>query len=117
MRMALEKSKGDSKDKSNDEKKALAGGIALTLVVILFIVWSYFFFKRFQREGPQDFGDSAQSTFESSTVREAKEAILKQTTDLDELRALREQGGGAYQPTTAPDSGEGQDPFEGSGGL
>ena len=109
--MAIQKTIDDLKEKSKDEKKAIAGGIAFMLVVVLFLGWAFFFFKKIQRgqETPQ-LGGGVQDEFVPSAVRDAQNALLKDTSNIDELRALRDQGSQEYQ------QGALQEGFQESGG-
>lgn len=101
--MVIQKTINNLKDKPNDEKKVVAGGIAIAVVVALFFGWAFFFFKKIQRgELAPNLGGGAQSEFDFSSVREAQQQLLEDVSAIDELRNVRDQSastqtGAAYQ--------------------
>lgn len=89
--MVVQKTIDNLKDRPKDERKAVAGGIAITLVVVLLIAWAFLFFKRIQSGSQQiNFDTGAQGEFDFSNVREAQAAIEAQgrgnTNDLYRIR-------------------------------
>lgn len=96
--MVIQKAVDSMKDKPKDDKKAVAGGIAIALVVILFFGWAFLFLKKLQRgEQELQFGSGEQQEFLGASVRDAQERLMQDFTDIDELRAVLEQGGGNVQ--------------------
>ena len=96
--MVLQKAVDNLKDKSSDEKKVVAGGIAIAVVAVLFAGWAILFLKKLQRGGElQQLGGGAQDEFLNSSIREAQDALMRDFSDVDELRATREQSGQQYQ--------------------
>jgi len=90
--MVIQKTIDNLKDKPNDEKKVVAGGIAIAVVAILFFGWAFLFFKKVQRgEIAPSLGGGAQSEFDFSSVREAQQQLLEDVSTFDELRNVREQ--------------------------
>ncbi|OGG77875.1 hypothetical protein A3B35_00605 [Candidatus Kaiserbacteria bacterium RIFCSPLOWO2_01_FULL_54_24] len=99
--MVIQKAVDNLKDKSSDEKKVVAGGIAIAVVAVLFVGWAILFLKKLQRGGElQQLGGGAQDEFLGSSIREAQDALMRDFSDIDELRATREQLGQQYQQDT-----------------
>lgn len=116
--MVIQKTIDTLKEKPNDEKKAVAGGIAFAVVVILFFGWAFFFFKKIQGGAPQQLGGNAADEFLGTSVRDAQHALMQDFSDLDELRRARDQGGGHYQQATLQENLEQSDVDQfGSGGT
>ncbi len=98
---------GRLQDRPNDEKRVIAGGAAITVVVILMIGWAILFLKKIQQGAPLDsLGGTAQDEFNFSSVREAEQQLMDSLGDTfkeDELRQLRDRAAGgsgaALQPT------------------
>jgi hypothetical protein len=105
------------KERPKDERKAVASGIAITVVVVLLAAWLILFFKRIQSGSQQvnlDFG--AQNEFNPTAVRQAQDAIQQQNgqtpEDLYNIRndaaANQLQG---QQQTSVQQIGAGTDQF------
>lgn len=92
------------KDKPEDERKAVAGGIAISVVIILLIGWGFIFLKKVQRGGDINFENSIPEEFNFSGIQEAQRALEGGSSGLDELRAVREQLNQQYQPPPTFDS-------------
>ena len=108
------------KDKSSDEKKVVAGGIAVAVVAVLFAGWAILFLKKLQRGGElQQLGGGAQDEFLGSSIREAQDALTRDFSDVDELRAIREQFGQQYQQDASQQDvpQDDTDPFGGTGSI
>jgi len=74
--VVLDKAVDNLKERSKDERQVVAGGVAVTVVVILLIGWAVLFFKRIQAGSQQvNFESGAQEEFNFSSTREAQEAI------------------------------------------
>ncbi|TSC86478.1 MAG: hypothetical protein G01um10148_464 [Parcubacteria group bacterium Gr01-1014_8] len=98
--MVVQKAIANLKDKSKDEKKAVASGIAIGVVAILLIGWGFLFVKKIQQGGKMNLGGGRQAEFDFSSVRDAQEQ-LKQGINAtqDELRAIRESAVSNQAPT------------------
>lgn len=98
--MVIQKTINNLKDKPNDDKKVVAGGIAIAVVIALFLGWAFFFFKKIQRgEVAPNLGGGAQSEFDFSSVREAQQQLLQDVSAIDELRNVRDQ---SVEQSSAP---------------
>jgi len=115
--VVVQKTINNLKDRPKDERKTVAGGIAILVVVVLLAAWAILFFKRIQA-GTQnvnlDFG--AQNEFNSSATKQAQQAI-EQTNgqsaeDLSTIRndAAANQLQGQQQVQTQQNAG-GTDQF------
>ena len=89
--MVVQKTIDNLKGRPNDEKKAVASGVAIGFVIILLIAWGFFFIKKVQNGGIQNLGGGAQDQFNFTTVKEAQ-LKLQQTyaSTSDELRQIRD---------------------------
>lgn len=98
--MVVQKTIDNLKDKSKDEKKAVASGIAIGVVIILLVGWGFLFVKKMQRGGDLDLGSGRQAEFNFSSVKEAQEQLKQnfQATG-DELRAIRDSAISNQTPT------------------
>lgn len=86
--MVVQKTIDNLKDRPKDERKVVAGGIAITVIVVLLIGWAILFFKRIQ-SGSQEvnFESGVQDEFNFSSTRDAQSAIENQGgEDLSGLR-------------------------------
>src|SRR3989338_9086838 len=102
------------KDRPKDEKKVVAGGIAIAVVVVLFFTWAIFFLKKIQSgEQKLEFGGGAQDEFLPESVRQAQQNIMEGFSNLEELEAIRnESTGRQVEGGGIPlDTGGGDDPF------
>jgi hypothetical protein len=105
--MVIQKTINNLKDKPQDERKAVAGGIALSVMVILIVGWAFLFFKNIQQEGQlQDLNSSIPEEFNFSSVRDAQEELLEGLSGIDELRTVREQLGGSNGGATVQENFE-----------
>ena len=92
--MVLQKAVDNLKNRPEDERKAVAGGIAVLVVAILLIGWIIHFFKKIQSGNVQveQIGSSLQGQFDISPITEAQKQLVdsyKNTTD--ELKAIRDE--------------------------
>ena len=89
--MVVQKTINNLKERPHDERKAVAGGIAVFVVVILLGAWAILFFKKIQT-GAQtvNFDSGAQSAFNPTSVTAAQQQINQgDTTNLQELYQIR----------------------------
>ena len=115
--MVLQKAVDNLKDRPKDERKVIAGGIAITIIAVLFFVWAILFLKKIQSGTQQlEFGGGAQDEFLSESVREAQKDLEEMFTNTGELESIREESTARQlQDVNAgqqPDSGsDTSDPF------
>ena len=102
--MVIQKTIDNLKEKPKDEGKVVAGGIAITIMTLLFIGWAFLFFKKIQHGGDLQLGGGAQEEFNFSSVREAQQELMKGLSGFDELRAVREQSTERYELPVQEDS-------------
>lgn len=117
--MVIQKAVDNLKDRSKEERKAVAGGIAIGVVAILFFAWAFFFLKKLQHTNVQSLDTGAQSEFDFQSVKDAQQKLIDSYTgqsSLDEeLRTIRDQsssyqyGQGATQQSV--DQNPSEDPF------
>jgi len=90
--MVVQKTVNNLKERPNEEKKAVASGVAIGFVIILLIVWGFFFIKKVQNSNTQNLGGGAQDEFNFTTVKEAQQQLQQQNNSsiLDELRQIRD---------------------------
>lgn len=99
--MVIQKSIDNLKGRPKEERTAVAGGIAVGVIIILLIGWSFWFIKKIQRNQFDTFESSRQDEFNFSSVRAAQKEIersFQYTTE--ELRALRDAAVNSQVPTT-----------------
>lgn len=72
--MALLNAVNNLKERPRDEKKVIAGGVAIAVIIVLFLTWAVLFFKKIQNTEPiqldnvrEDFVDSFPSTGSENT--------------------------------------------------
>ncbi|MDP3645768.1 MAG: hypothetical protein Q8R25_01640 [bacterium] len=88
--IGIDKAKGGN---SQDEKKVVAGGIAITIVVILIIGWAVLFVRKIQ-SGSQNvqLGGGAQDNFNFTSVKEAQQQLQNSYSNVSkDLKDLRDQ--------------------------
>lgn len=91
--MVIQKTVNNLKDRPKDDRKAVAGGIAIFVIVVLLIAWAILFFKRIQSGAQQVNLDSgAQNEFNFTSVKAAQQAIEQQDSagSADELYQIRQ---------------------------
>ena len=92
-----------------DEKKVVAGGIAITVVIVLIIVWGYYFMQKIQSGSQQvDLSGGTRDQFTPANVQDAQ-AQLKNTygnpnQDLQDLRNQNNDSGGTQQAVMQTDN-------------
>ncbi|MEK7132533.1 MAG: hypothetical protein AAB830_00620 [Patescibacteria group bacterium] len=92
--MVLQKAVDNLKNRPKDERKAVAGGIAVLIVAILLVGWIVHFFKKIQSGGVQieQIGSGLKGQFDISPITEAQKQLVESYKDTtDELKAIRDQ--------------------------
>lgn len=107
--MVVQKTVNNLKERPEDERKVVAGGVAIFIVVVLLCVWAFTFVKRIQSGAQQTSIESgAQDEFNFSSTKRAQQEIEAQqnsdgTADLSNLRydaaANQIQQGSSVQQT------------------
>ena len=92
--MVLQKAVDNLKNRPEDERRAVAGGIAVLIVAILLVGWIIHFFKKIQSGSVEvgQVGSGLKGQFDISPITEAQKQLVdsyKNTTD--ELKAIRNQ--------------------------
>ena len=111
--MVVQSTIDNLKEKPHDEKKAVASGIAIGVVIILLIGWGFLFLRKIQRgtvptlEGsavPQDQIDAA---FIQQTQQQISQYYQNSTDQLRQIRdnAAQSQAGGNTPNTESVDVG------------
>ena len=110
--MVVQKTIDNLKERPQDERKVVAGGIAIALVVILLIGWTVLFFKRISNGSQQgNFESGAQEEFNFTSVKEAQQQIEQlQGYTAEELSRIRDEAAarqlqGELQQPAKPDDG------------
>ena len=100
-----------------DEKKVVAGGIAITVVVVLMICWGYFFIKKIQNGSQKvELGGGAQDQFNFTSVKDAQDQLKNSYGNLNQdLQDLRNQNNsaGTQQQTVMQVGGDDSSQFSG----
>lgn len=82
--MVVQEKFNQLKDASHDEKKVVAGSVAIFVVIVLIIAWGFFFLRKIQRTNLP--------SLENTT-------IPTDQFNLDQLRAAQNAYGNSYSPT------------------
>ncbi len=115
--MVVQKTIGNLKDRPKDERKVVAGGIAIFVISVLLIAWAILFFRRIQSGQLQVNLDSgAQNEFNPTATQQAQQQINQSNgqtpEDLYNIRndAAAQQAGGQQQ-LQIQQVGQGTDQF------
>lgn len=108
--MAVQQKFNDLKDASHDDKKTVATGIAVFVVIILILAWGFLFLKKVQRADIRSLENGAVPTdqFDMNLLRpnERDQAYYDPTEDIRNLRNNAPpgdsgaSGGGSVAPGT-----------------
>ena len=90
--MVVQKAIDNLKDRPKDERKVVAGGIAILVIAVLLVAWAILFFKRIQ-SGTQtvNLDSGAQNEFNPAATRQAQQEInnLGPTNSTEDLMQIR----------------------------
>lgn len=90
--VVIQKTVDSLKDRPKDERKAVAGGIAIFIIAVLLLGWAILFFRKIANGTQQvNFDSGAQAEFNPSNVTAAQQQIQSQsssqnTNDLYQIR-------------------------------
>jgi hypothetical protein len=91
--VVVQKTIDNLKDRPKDERKAVAGGIAIAVIAILLIGWGVLFLRKIQNGTQQvSFDAGAQNEFNPSNVTQAQQQIQLQSQggNADDLYRIRD---------------------------
>ena len=117
--MVVQKTLDSLKDKPHDEKKAVASGIAIGVVIILLIGWGFLFLRKIQKGTVPTLQGSAvpQDQIDSSFIKQTQQQINQYyQNSQDQLKNIRDtsaqtQVQGSTDNTQAVPAGGGSDQF------
>ena len=91
--MAVQKTLDNLKDKPHDEKKAVASGIAIGVVIILLVGWGFLFLRKIQRGTVPTLQGSAvpQDQIDASFIQQTQQQINQYyQSSQDQLKNIRD---------------------------
>ncbi len=90
--MAVQKTLDNLKQGPKEDKVAVAGGIAITVVVVLLVAWGILFFRSIQKGSTSvDLSGGAQDEFNFTSVKEAQQKLQETFSNTtEELRQIRD---------------------------
>jgi uncharacterized protein HemX len=104
--MVVQKALNNLKENgTKDDKVAVASGIAISVVLVLFAGWAIYFFHRIQSGAQQtSLTGGIQDQFNFDSVNQAQQDLQQQLgSSLQDLQDIRQQSaGGNAQMQTAP---------------
>ena len=116
--MVVQKTINNLKERPKDERAVIAGGIAVSIVVVLLVAWAILFLRNLQKNSQQlNLSGGAQDQFNFSSVKEAQAALQQEysnnNTDLIDIRNQAASGQTNVQQQTVPQQtqGSGADQF------
>lgn len=124
--MVVQKTIDNLKGRPQDERTAVAGGMASLVVVLLLIAWGILFFRRIQNGSQQVDLGGVQDQFNMQQVRDAQQQMQQQvqaqfgstTQELIQIRdaAAARDAGSVQQQTVQTDDGSNSNGFYGGSG-
>ncbi len=77
--MVVQKTINNLKEGPKEDKVAVAGGIAISIVAVLLVAWAIFFFRNIAKGNQQlNLSGGAQDQFNFSSVKEAQQQLQQQ---------------------------------------
>lgn len=120
--MVVQKTINNLKQGPKEDKVVVAGGVAISVVVVLLAAWAIFFFRNVQKNSQQlNLSGGVQDEFNFSNVRDAQAALQREyqnsSSDLLDVRAAAASGQSGAQMQTEQQQvqGQGSDQFGTSG--
>jgi hypothetical protein len=113
----VQKAINNLKEGPKEDKVVVAGGIAITVVVILLVVWAFLFLRSIRNNSEQlNLGGGAQEDFYFSNTKEAQAQLQGQFDNTDELEDIRQrsasgEAGAEFQTVGQETQGSGTDQF------
>lgn len=103
------------KERPKDEKTAVAGGVAVVIMIVLFIGWGFYFFKKIAAGGEVNtpFGVREDVVKGATIDRAAIDFLDSYNASVDEFRAIRDQAAQDQYANTY-DNERGLDNFDSS---
>jgi|SRR3989344_2907095 len=102
--MVIKKTVNNLKEGPKEDKVAVAGGIAVSVVVVLLVGWAIFFFRNVARNSQDlQIGGGAQDAFNFKSVTEAQQAIQESLSNpSSDAQNVQSDSYGGTQMQTAP---------------
>jgi hypothetical protein len=101
--MVVEKTLNNLREKPHNEKTAVAGGIAVAVVIILLVGWGFFFLRKVQRESVRTLEGTAvpSDQFNLDLIRDTERQLSEMyENSAEELRGLRDNAADNEIPST-----------------
>lgn len=119
--MAVQEKFNKLKDAPHEDKKAVAGGIAIGVVIVLIFAWGFLFLRNVRNADIRSLQNAAVPTdqFDFNLIRnsERDQAVYNPVQDIRDLRNSAAQNQGSYQASGASSAGFEEDSFGSSGGF
>jgi hypothetical protein len=119
--MAVQQKFNQLKDAPHEDKKAVAGGIAVAVVVILIFAWGFLFLRNVRNTNLPSLENAAVPTdqFNMNLIRntERNQAIYDPEQDIRNLRDSATESDDSYGATGAGSTQVQEDDFTNSGGF
>ncbi|OGG60821.1 hypothetical protein A2765_01795 [Candidatus Kaiserbacteria bacterium RIFCSPHIGHO2_01_FULL_56_24] len=106
--MVVQKTLNDLKDRPHDEKKAVAGGIAIAVVMILLIGWGFLFLRKIKQGSINttlENGAVPTDQFNMNLIKDAAQQLSQGYDNSQDLRDIRDT---AAENNAAADTGYSQ---------
>jgi len=119
--MVVQQKLNDLKGRPHEDKKAVASGIAIVVVIVLIIGWGFLFLRNLRNTELPSLENTAIPTdqFNMNLIRnnERDQAIYDPEQDIRNLRDAAAESDASYGATGASSVQGGEDDFTNSGGF